>query len=194
VSFELGFSSRVIYGIPSVDENREFAFGYSIGFEYGFNLSDHFELRGGLSYEKKGGASEILLVDALGNDIGSTRRFMNFDYLISSISTKWMFSDRPKIYYFIGPYFGVLLKEKDVFAAFDSIPKYEYNCTNDYKPIDFGLVSGMGWTWSISERLDFNIEINSSLGIVNILKQHSQDEKVRLNSLSFLFGFRYRFN
>jgi hypothetical protein len=194
--FELG-----VQGGPSITsirylngERKAFksAAAFSGGFFFQYNLNKTFSLRIDPSYEQKGYKIKNDFTDSQGNVTGEGKVRGNFDYITLPLLLRASVGNKVKYFVNAGPYMGLLLYQNNIVQKplFEGA-KRTFSNTNAYKTTDIGITAGIGLTIPIKDKFALSLEIRNNLGLMNIGKSSTENDKT--NSTNLLIGFAYKF-
>jgi len=194
--FELG-----VQGGPSITSIRYLngdrkAFkpmaAFSGGFFFQYNLNKTFSLRIDPSYEQKGYKLKSTLTDSQGNVTGEGKVRGNFDYIMLPVLLRASIGNKIKYFVNAGPYVGLLLYQNNIVQKpLFKGAKSMYSNTTAYKTTDIGITAGIGLAIPIKDKFALSVEIRNNLGLMNISKSSTGNDKT--NSTNLLIGFAYKF-
>ncbi len=165
-------------------------------FKFNSEINRSFNIVADLNYETKGFLiKNSILTDNFGNDLGEGTTKVKNNYLTIAIKGRVKFGDKVSYYINAGPYFGYLLNSKEYNTPYTPITLgsvyyngSEKDVTNNFKNIDFGLSAGIGLILPISNKIQFNTEINNNFGFNNISKYSNT---IKTRSMNFGIGIYY---
>lgn len=193
LGIEGGPSLTVLWGNDLITDYGSLTTGFSGGATFQYNFTKRFSLRTNLSFERKGSISTLQITDGQGTIIGETTFRNNFNYITLPILARGSFGDKVKFIINAGPYVGFLIKETLIQEAFNEYPETKTNYTDYYKPLDFGLTTGIGFTLPITGDLLLSMEFRSNFGLYNIAATGVyQNGLIITYSSNLLFGISYQ--
>jgi opacity protein-like surface antigen len=188
VGIEFTPGLRWLYG-NSLSSERNLGIGYSGGFNVQYHIKNGFSLGTGLTFDRKGTATDIVFRDLEGIDLGVADFKMNYDYLVlpllGTIANK-----KDNFYFTTGPYVGYLLRYMTKVESMEDHSKIKNNYTKDSKRFDVGWTFGLGFKIAIGSNFKLNLGIRDNLGFVNLSEN---DNTLKNNIVGFVAGFSYRF-
>lgn len=191
-----GLAFRQVASKYPLDNNR-----ISLGFTSGLLAEYHWLEKGSIlvnpSFQRKGATSSTIFTNQYGQNVGTRKTFIDFNYLVLPI----LFRKYNKTHHFfmnIGPYMAFLAYQRFRYPEFDMLPSSYASYTNTYNRIDFGLTAGFGAKIPIKEHFHFTAELQSSLGISNVLKNDvlagwiNDNRYIRMFTGNIVLGMSYR--
>jgi hypothetical protein len=172
----------------SIQKSR---FGSMAGISLQYQLNQRFSIKTGLAHELKGAKYDIIFYDALGQQLGNSTIFYNYQYLTVPLQLKADLNLGSSLQGFVsaGPYMSYLLSLKQNF------PVNQIEFRNGFKDIDAGLVAGLGISYHFSSNFSLSAELRNQLGLTNVSRVPLQNEGViKHNTTQLLFGIQYRFS
>lgn len=171
----------------------------SLGFTGGLTTEYHLYDKGSIlinpSFQRKGFSSPSMFTNQFGQNVGMRRTIYDFNYIVLPILLRKY--DKTKHFFInVGPYVALLASQRMKFPGFDE--NIYANMTDYYKPFDFGLTAGFGAKIPIKEHFHFTAELQSSVGISNVLKSDLfagwLDDKnyLRMFTGNIVLGLSYR--
>jgi hypothetical protein len=165
-------------------------------FKFNSEINRSFNIAADLNYETKGFLiKNSTMTDNAGNDLGEGTTKVKNNYLTIAIKGRVKFGDKVSYYINAGPYFGYLLNSKEYNTPYTPINLggvyyngSEKDVTSNFKNIDFGLSAGIGLVLPISNKIQFNTEINNNFGFSNISKYNNT---IKTRSMNFGIGIYY---
>ena len=165
-------------------------------FKFSSEINKTLSVVSDLNYETKGFlVKNAIMTDSYGNDLGEGTTKVKNNYSILAIKARIKFGDKVNYYINAGPYFGYLLNSKEYNTPYTPITfggvyynGSEKDVTSNFKNIDFGLSAGIGLIVPISNKFQFNTEINNNFGFNNISKYYNT---IKTRSMNFGIGIYY---
>lgn len=188
----LGLAS--LRGNEFIDEFHNTKIGPSFGICIDYKFNKTFSLRSGTYYELKGSSFKFEAQDQSGQPLGTVHGSLNLHYLTIPLLIRTSVGN--KVNYFIntGPYIGFLIQPTTHFDAIKNIPEINSDETKSYKNIDIGLSVGIGFNYSISNKLALSFEVRDNLGLTSINEnQLFHDGSIKTNAFYFIIGYYYKF-
>lgn len=161
------------------------------GLSLQYQVNQRFSLKTGLAHELKGAKYNIILYDALGQQLGNKTLFYNYQYLTVPLQLKVDIAMGPSLQGFVsaGPYVSYLM------AVTQSFPESKEDFKRYYKDLDAGLVAGLGVSYLINSKFSLSAELRNQLGLTNISKTPIQNDGViKHNAAQLVLGIQYRFS
>ncbi len=158
------------------------------GLSLQYQLNQRFSLKTGLAHELKGAKYDFIFYDALGQQLGNSTIFFNYQYLTIPLQLKVDIDLGSSLQGFVsaGPYASYLL------SATQNFPSNLNNIKEDYNNLDAGLLAGLGVSYPIKSNLRLSAELRNQLGLTNISSAPVQDDGViKHNAAQLLFGLQY---
>ena len=189
-----GGPSRVsLRGNAFTEDFYEADFAFSGGLSLQYNLTRHFALRTNLHFDRKGAAADVLFTDNTGATIADSRLRSGFDYVTVPLLMRLSFGDRFKFTANAGPFVGILMMETET-ADIPGDGPFEFDNTEAYEQVDFGLSAGVGVTRSVGAHFILSAELRNDLGLANVSAYPVVDDgTIKTNSTLLLVGVAYAF-
>lgn len=165
--------SRVSNLDKGITDSRT-AFNIGVSGEYYF--SDRWGLKAKIIYDSKGWSNGFIY-----NEYTSVNTITDFklNYITIPVMANWHFGSTRKWYLNFGPYIGVLTSAKD--SKLNTDLKEAFNTT------DFGLAYGIGYKFSVNEKMKMFVEYENQGGVSDIFK-NSLNSSVTTNRGAFNLG------
>lgn len=161
-----------------------------------YNFNKRFAIKTAFLYENKlaeNKSDPFTITDFQGNDISISnyRINYNFQYLNIPLLLKVNFGEK-KLNYFInvGPYLGLLLKQ----SITDNYTGTIEDTKDGINTSEFGLSTGFGLNYQLTNRLKINFEARNNFGTSNMLKNNLFTEYGNLysNTMNGFIGISYK--
>ncbi|WP_289056211.1 porin family protein [Carboxylicivirga marina] len=191
IGIELGPSITFLRGNEIINEYGVAKMGYITGLTFQYNLTDAFSLKSGLTYERKGGGSEITVSDGIGTPHGVVKGKINMDYIGIPVLAKYKFGINNMFFINGGPFIGYLMKATSMIESYKEYPSSSADDTETYKRIDLGLSLGIGLSHYLSDKISISLEVRNNLGLLNTGENVYKDDSILTNSTGLLFGITY---
>ncbi len=163
------------------------------GLTFQVDLSEHFGIRLGAGYQRKGVRDEVLFTDVNGTPTGTADVAYITDFLTFPLMARYAFGQATRFSVGLGPYAGMLLQAQERWSG-EGLEGGTNDRTDDLEPWDFGLSASVGAAWSLGGNLWLNAEVRYDKGLTNISALPvMNDGEVRTNAVSLLVGCSYRF-
>ncbi|MDP4935213.1 MAG: PorT family protein [Salibacteraceae bacterium] len=191
-----GLSFRQVTSKYPLDNNR-----ISLGFTSGLLAEYHWLEKGSIlvnpSFQRKGATSKTVFTDQFGQSTGVRKTMADFNYIVLPILLR-KYNKTHHFFMNIGPYIAFLANQRLRDSEVNGLPSSSVNYTSFYNPIDFGLTAGFGAKIPIKEHFHFTAELQSSVGISNVLNNDVLagwfDDKnyMRMFTGNIVLGVSYR--
>ena len=194
--FELG--AQVGPGLTALRGNRsvdqtDALLAPAAGLTFQVDLSEHFGIRLGAGYQRKGVRDEVLFTDVNGTRTGTVDVTYATDFLTFPLMARYAFGQATRFSIGLGPYAGMLLQAKETWSG-TGLQGGDVDRTDDLEPWDFGISASGGAAWSLGGNLWINAEVRYDKGLTNISALPVVDDgSIRTNAVSLLVGCSYRF-
>jgi opacity protein-like surface antigen len=179
--------------IVSIKATLGNAYDPRLSFTTGFTLerliNNHFSLKTGLNYERKGAKQYALIDDEFGSLLGTREIKINQDYLTMPILISSYTEGKAKFYLNAGPFLGLMLSNKTIFGAIGGHPKETINDTNIRK-IDLGFIFGAGVNITINENIILDIGLRNNMGLFNTSKIDLAINGIQYSNKTNSFGLQ----
>ena len=159
MGFNLGYNSATV---STNNQNSNASVGVNLGFSSDYYFNNRWSIKGKLIYDQKGWTNGFI------QDINTRIKYrtnFNLNYLTIPIMANWHFGRTKDWYLHFGFYTGFLLNVKE--TAYNTDVKDGFNST------DFGLVLGVGYKFSVSDKLKLIIEYDGQSGLKDVFKLNS---------------------
>jgi hypothetical protein len=167
--------------------------GPAAGLTFQYDLSEHFGIRLGAGYQRKGMRDEVLFTDVNGTPMGTADVAYTTDFLTFPLMARYAFGQATRFSVGLGPYAGMLLQAKETWSG-TGLQGGDVDRTDDLEPWDFGLSASASAAWSLGGNLWINAEVRYDKGLTNISALPLLDDgSIRTNAVSLLVGCSYRF-
>jgi hypothetical protein len=167
--------------------------GPAAGLTFQYDLSEHFGIRLGAGYQRKGTRDEVLFTDVNGTPTGTADVAYTTDFLTFPLMARYAFGQATRFSVGLGPYAGMLLQAKETWSG-TGLQGGDVDRTDDLEPWDFGLSASASAAWSLGGNLWINAEVRYDKGLTNISALPVVDDgSIRTNAVSLLVGCSYRF-
>lgn len=141
--------------VSNDDYAGETHYSFNAGARMEYYFSDSWGLKVGLIYDRKGWDEDFIVVDG---DAYLTD--FKLDYLTIPVTANWHFGNDRAWYLHFGLYYGILLNAEDTAFGFD--------LKDEFKTSDFGLAYGIGYKFTLNDRLKLFLEFDGQAGIADI--------------------------
>lgn len=159
-----------------------------------YHISQHFYIKTGLGFERKGSFTNEEVYFHSGAPIPNANVFVNLNYLNIPLLFGATIGNKRRFYVNGGPFLGYLLKQTFVYRG-ETIPKTIEDNTHLHKKLDLGASLGLGFILPFKEKFAYSFEIRNNLGLRNVSKLPLFDNgTVKTNSTNLLIGFAYKIN
>jgi hypothetical protein len=195
IGIEGGSALSTQYGF---ERNKDYTYGKPVnvtgGLSLMINLSRHLSIKTGLNYERKGQAINAQFY--YNNGIMTVKEIHDFDYATIPLVLRagW---GKKKVRRFIalGGYGSYLLDKTKTTLNYSDIRWNAFvHDKNFVKEYDYGLIAGIGFTYSINEHVLLSCELRDNLGLENISRfPMINGGELKNHSGSFLIGIFYNF-
>ena len=155
--------------------------GYSTGAYFQYNSAKLFSYKAQIAYVQKGGES-------FSNTIPKIKT--KLDYLELPITTKFSYGNKFKLFAALGPYYGILLSQKNNVIFNDESNGKETEQIDDFKNSDFGISSSFGVEFRLNNKINLSLEKKNSRGLINIAQDQNQD--IKTFTISMLLGINIK--
>jgi len=187
---EVGPNIAFLYGNTMLFDYNVPGFGFSTGISFQYNFKKIFSLKTNVFFERKTECrkGQIEIYDELGNSLGMGKGHTNFDYIILPVLFRINIGNQIKFFVNVGPYFGLLLQEKEI----GKVPGKDKITVLRYwnKQFDMGMSLGIGVLFPIISRYAISLEYRDNLGLINISKLPVYNNgTIKTNSINLLLGF-----
>ena len=194
VGLELGPSRTFLTGNSFIEEYHDATLGFSGGFSFQGNISEHFSWRTGFGFERKGSQAKFDGIDLNGNLIHEIQFYNYYDYFTLPLIIKYSFGQEVKFYANAGMYYAFLNNAFYIVEAFEDNPRTEYDQKKYTNETDYGIVLGLGAMIPMGPQLGFTIEARHNKGLTNTSSVRLADEgEINMNSTNLLLGIAYKF-
>lgn len=197
--FEVGLAGGpsfiLLRGNNIINNIHEPAVGFAAGGSLQWNLSRILSLKVNPAFERKGSMAFIPITDANGENVGTGRNYLNYDYLTLPIMAAATFGRDFRYFVNGGPYVGYLIRQFSTFRA-ENLPRGNFNGTSQQKRLDFGISMGMGMSVPLSPSFNFSLEVRENLGLTNVsalpvINNNGRPGSILTNSVALQFGLTY---
>lgn len=161
--------------------------GFSTGIYLEANVSRHFGIRSGLSFDRKGGVLDVNITDENGNLIENAKAKDHLDYLTLPVLLQANVGRKSKLFVQGGAAFSWLIRYKNT-KNFNT-PVGPPFSTVDFERFEYTALAGAGCRWPFSENMSLEINGLASFGLRDILKDSWG--KARNFSLALNFAAMY---
>lgn len=188
-----GFSERLKQtSSGTILDSYNSKFGYSLGIGVGHTVSKKFDLNARLLWEQRGFVQEKTTIG--GTDILKYEGDQRINCLSFTATTDFYFSANRKLYAYSGFYFSKLqssFRKETVFT--NNQPSFTGSTTDDPNlKDDFGLIVGVGYGISISNRHLLNLRLQGNYGLSKIIDVNTL--AINNTSVCFYFGYTKKIN
>jgi hypothetical protein len=169
IAVEGGPSLTNFYRTKDGEKHYKPTLGGYTGFLVQYNLTAHFSLRSGFTYERTGTNFRVDDYDMQSDCI------YHFDYVTIPVLVRAEYGKKIRFYANIGPYFSYLIsqqylvKEGKKYHDFTSELAYD-NSVNKCK-LDIGITGGLGMVIMIKNNAAITLGVTDYLGLVDTKKQ-----------------------
>ena len=202
VGIEGGPGFSTLYGNEPMRDYTQMIFAGFGGASFQYHFSNHFSLRTGLRYERKGTHVNINNWDFQSDYL------YHFNYLTLPVVVQAEFGKKVRFYINAGPYFSYLLSQKYVRQAKDLPPDHGQGLLIGASSLrntvnyDAGLSTEIGVRIAFSEKTGMSLGVAEHFGLVNTKKSPLYTTTTWApvytiadsfnNALSFVIGFSYK--
>jgi hypothetical protein len=158
--------------------NSAYRIGFNAGLSGEYYFSDHWGIKVKAIYDQKGWNNGFISTPN-----GDYTTNFQMDYITVPVMANWHFGRTNNWYLNFGPYVGFLLSAKETAGG------------SDLKPItnstDFGLTTGIGVKFPMSDNAKFFIEADGQDGVNDVFKNNSGSTVITVRS-SINIGITFR--
>lgn len=159
-----------------------------------YHISQHFYIKTGFGFERKGSFTNEEVKDMNGQPLDNVTANINFNYLNIPLLFGATIGNKRRFYVNGGPFLGYLLKQTFVYRG-ETIPKTIQDNTHLDKKLDLGASLGLGFILPFKEKFAYSFEIRNNLGLRNVSKVPVfNNGTTKTNSTNLLMGFVYKIN
>lgn len=161
-----------------IAKNCDARFGYSVGANISYDVSDNFALRSGLFFQQKGRDTEFENQSLKDKNMYTTLPIQ----AVFSAGRKAGFYNGQRIYLAIGPYLSYLLD------AERQLNQQTIDTKDDMKSMDAGLALELGFQFKVLKEKAVQIGLNYDMGFTEVYK-HEENLHNKFASLSLAYLF-----
>lgn len=171
---------------------RKLRFDFAAGVDIEVPIGSRMTLKSGLEYEGKGEKLEFQATLSSAMPPETKRINISYDYLqIPLLASYKVSKGTTHLYLDLGPYAGYLLSANIFDGPLGAYEGGEFNQTNEHKSFEFGIISGLGLSFPISDKIEGNIAIQDHLGLTNINKPF-RNYKAKTHTIGLRLGTMLR--
>jgi hypothetical protein len=208
VGLDIGTAYASFRGSDIIDGTKS-EFGSMGGVSFEYFLTSHFSLKSNLNLENKNnsysGIKNVFSIDYEGKPILQSFNIKNknsYKYLALSTMAKYYFGKNSS-FFINGGFFYARLNKYDVETDIKEIPYIEeretqrtnYPLAEAFDGSDYGLVFGIGKSFSLNDKFGLSIEVRDNLGLRNVIEgtvRYSASGDIKTNSVNLLLGFEMK--
>lgn len=183
----------ILKGDELVGDHPKFKRDLAIGIDLEIPVGTRLSIKTGLEYEGK--AQIITFPASYGNPmaIGTAKVNVGLNYLQIPLYASYRFqSGKTKVFADLGTYVGYLLSSDMLQrpkSAFDGTLSITSGGQSNF---DFGVISGLGLAFLISNKIEGTIAIQDHLGLTNVNKPNAGHTKARTHTIGLRLGTMLR--
>jgi hypothetical protein len=180
----------------SLDQNAG-SFGFTAGARAEYHLSLRSSLVTNPSFQRKGFNFTIQFTDQYGQNTADSKVRYDFNYIVLPVLVRF-YTKSQHFFLNSGPYLGFLTSQYVKYLGVGMQAGTVIENSDFFRPIEFGLTAGIGAKIPITEHFHFTAELQSSIGISNVLKNDVLagwfDDKnyMRMFTGNIVLGMSYR--
>ncbi len=193
IGLEGGFGGASMRG-NYLSNGDNMKLGTSGGLIIQYNLKSFLSLKTGIYIENKGSSEKVQGTNQLGQNTKIFRINENFQYLSIPVLLKATFG-KNKLNYFInvGPSANLLIKQIEHYDAFENIPGRTTDYTSKFKKMEYGIVGGIGVSYTLKQKFICSVELRDNLGLTSISKLPIYGSgSIKTNYLGCFLGIAYK--
>ena len=163
------------------------------GFNLEYVLQEHFSLKSGIGFEKKG-----ISYDAVASNISETEQWninhsIYYEYISIPVLISYSTQGKVKFYLNGGFFGGFLLKQmSEFYSERDNTTNIE-ELEDSSKKYDAGISFGAGGSIAFGKRICVDLGVRDNLGLINIYPtEWSVSESLKTNSLALVLALKLK--
>lgn len=179
----------ILKGEQLVRDHPKFKRDLAIGIDLEIPVGTRMSIKTGLEYEGKAQIITFPAYDGNGIPIGTAKVNVGLDYLQIPLYASYRFpSGKTKVFADLGTYVGYLLSSDMLqrpISAFDGTLSITSGGQSNF---DFGIITGLGFAFPISNKIEGAIAIQDHLGLTNVNKPNVGHRKARTHTIGLRLG------
>ncbi len=183
LSLDAGLNMAGVHSGSQFDRHKK-NFGANIGLSGNYSFCETRSIGASLAFEQKGAVDNVF-------DINT-----NLNYLSLPIYFQWITGKDPRLFITTGAYTAWLVNATERGEYFDGgqTVKVNDNVSDDFRPLDYGLIIGAGMMVRLYDDFDFSVAFRGSAGLSDIATRSGNKPKNYHFSISlgyiYYIGFR----
>lgn len=130
---------------------------------------------------------------------GSGKVTRHFDYLTLPVLARFTFGQKAHFFFNTGLFAGISTRQVEIREGTMKYPsqggtityyKTTSHSIEDFNPIDFGLVGGIGIEVPLKKKWNISMEMRDNLGLISSILRNNYS--LRTNTLTMLLGISYK--
>ena len=176
-------------GISKTNVLLDYGLGYAGNISLRYNLSDHFSISSGLTFEQRNSTDEINALDSIGNPAFNFTIKQSFNFVQIPVLFRAEIGKNVKYFLNAGPYFSYLANQTQLALDNNEGTSTVQNYSDHYKRFVAGLSVGLGVCIPVSDKTNISLELRSNTDLSNMSKLDGATAKT--SSALMLFGINY---
>ncbi len=145
------------------------ALNFLAGANITLRFTEHFGIRSGFNFERKGAKADFTFTDVIGGPTSEGTHYERFDYFTVPFVLEASFGGRFRGIVQAGQSVGFLIQHTTRFTNHDPVfGNDKSHRTEDFKRIEYSIIGGLGFETKISEAAAFQFLVRPSYGVTNI--------------------------
>ena len=173
----------------SIRDIRKLRFDFAAGIDIEVPMGSRMTLKSGLEYEGKGEKLAFQATNSSAMPSETKRINISYDYVqIPLLASYKVSKGTTHLYLDLGPYAGNLLSANIVDGPLGTYEGGEFNQTHEHKSFEFGIISGLGLTFPVSQKIEGTIALQDHLGLTNINNPNFKSYKAKTHTIGLKMG------
>lgn len=186
----IGFSGGPAYTDLSFDNDfTNSIFDPAMNFLAGTNITlrftEHFGIRSGFNFERKGAKADFTFTDENGETISEGVHYERFDYFTVPFVLEASFGGKVRGIVQAGQSVGFLMQHTTKFT--NLAPMFgddKFHRTESFNRVEYSVIGGLGFETKIAENAAFQFLVRPSYGVTNINNDSFQFQELDIRTFT----------